>query len=164
MPCPKPLVATLLAALALAAACPAHAQWVWRDKGGRVNASDLPPPRDIADKDILQRPAAARLPAASASAPALQASAPPKPAVDKDLEAKRRAAEQEQQAKQKAEAERLAQQKADNCKRARNAVTSLESGQRVVRTNDAGEREFLDDAARAEELRRARSVVGTDCR
>ena len=50
----------LVCALGLCSA--AQAQWKWRDKDGRVTASDLPPPRDVADKDILQRPSLAQDP------------------------------------------------------------------------------------------------------
>lgn len=160
--------AALLGALALlAAAGPAEAQWKWRDANGRITASDLPPPRDIPEKDILQRPAAPRAvaPAPAASAPASPVPAVvAKPPVDKQLEAKRRAAEEEQQAKARAEEARLAEQRAENCRRARAAAASLESGQRVARTNEKGEREILDDAGRAEELRRAREVIASECR
>ncbi len=158
-----PLVA---AALLLGTLLPVQAQWVWRDKTGRVTASDLPPPRDVAEKDILQRPndvvrrPAAPAPAA-ASAPATPSAKPP---VDKDLEAKRRAADQEQQAKAKAEDEKLAQQRAENCRRARQHLQALDSGMRMARTNDKGEREILDDKQRADESRRANDVIASDCR
>ena len=35
---------------------PAEAQWKWRDKGGHVQYSDLPPPAGTPDQDILARP------------------------------------------------------------------------------------------------------------
>ena len=162
-----PVRATLFVALLAVLALPAQAQWRWRDKAGHVTASDLPPPRDIPDKDILQRPDAARRAAAagpaapaSAASAALTAAAP----ADPELETRRRAAEQQKQAKAKADDERLAAQRAENCRRARSAVTTFESGQRIARTNDRGEREFLDDRARADELRRAQDIVASDCR
>ena len=43
----------MVAALLLCMAIPAAAQWMWRDANGRVTASDIPPPREIPDKDIL---------------------------------------------------------------------------------------------------------------
>jgi hypothetical protein len=145
---------------------PAHAQWKWRDKNGQITASDLPPPREIADKDILQRPdltarrAAAAAPAASAAVPATPAAAP----VDRDLEARKQAAEPETKARAKADETRVAAQRAENCKRARAHVTALESGQRIARINAQGEREVLDDKGRAEEMQRARQVMASDCR
>jgi hypothetical protein len=143
----------------------AHAQWQWRDKNGRVTASDLPPPRDIPDKDILQRPDPA-VRKAPAAAPAASAAllAPGNPAAETDLEKRRKATEQEQAAKVKAEEEKLAVQRRENCGRARNQLTTLESGQRVARVNDKGEREFLDDKARASETQRARDAIASDCR
>ena len=91
-----------VALLAVVAAVPAQAQWKWRDANGRVTASDLPPPREIPEKDILQRPnqvvRAAPAPAAAASAAAsvpagTVATAPKATAGDKELEARKRAAE-----------------------------------------------------------------------
>ena len=149
----------------------AQAQWKWRDKDGRVTASDLPPPRDVADKDILARPSAAKpaptratpatAPAsAAAKGPASPASAP----LDRELEARKKAAELDKAAKLKAEEERVAAQRADNCRRARTQLSTLESGMRIARINDKGEREILDDQSRAEELRRAREITASDCR
>lgn len=146
----------------------AMAQWKWKDRNGQTHISDLPPPRDIPDKDVLQRPSEVqRRPAAAAapaSAPPASASSAAKPRTDPEIEARRTRAEQEQKAKAKAEEERLATQRAENCQRARQSIAGLESGIRLARVNDKGEREILDDKARAEEMRRARDVVNADCR
>jgi len=159
--------------LAAAALVPgvAVAQWKWRDATGQINASDRPPPKDVADKDILERPGtqarrSAPAAAAAASAPTapVVAAAPPKTALEREVEARRRAAEQETTAKNRAEEERLAQQRAENCRRARGHIAALESGQRMARVNDKGEREVLDDKMRAEEMRSAREVVSSDCK
>jgi hypothetical protein len=154
--------ALLLLALVLAV-LPAQAQWKWRDKAGQITASDLPPPRDVPEKDIMQRPdltprRAAPPPAAAA------ASGVARPAVDKELEARKRAGEQEQLNKAKGDEDRLAQQRAENCRRARGHVAALDTGQRIARTNEKGEREVLDDKGRAEEMRRANEVIASDCR
>jgi hypothetical protein len=157
----------LAAALALSAALPAQAQWKWRDQNGRITASDLPPPRGIPDKDVLQRPDAPGLirvvaaPAAAASTPEAMV---PRPATDPALEARRKAAEQEKSAQARIEDEKIAQQRAENCRRARSHVSALEGGQRIARTNEKGEREILDDRARADEMRQAREIVASDCR
>ena len=164
-----PLLAALLGLAMLCTAAQAQAQWTWRDKDGRVTASDLPPPREIPDKDILSRPQARPAPArpaaaasaASASAPAQAAQAAP---VDRELEARKKAAEAEKNAKAKADEDKQGQQRADNCRRARAQVLALENGQRIARVNDKGEREVLDDKGRAEETRRARDVIASDCR
>jgi hypothetical protein len=169
----------LTVACLLALCLPAHAQWKWRDKDGRVTASDRPPPREVPDKDIISRPptwgraaprsaAASAAPfansATSAASAASSASAQAAPPVERELEARKKAAEQDKAAKLKADEERVAAQRADNCKRARAQLTALDSGQRMARVNDKGEREVLDDAARNEELRRTREVMASDCR
>lgn len=150
----------------------ASAQWKWRDKEGRVTASDRPPPSDVPDKDILTRPAAppqraapAATPAAPAGAAGPQAAASaPRTALEREVEARKRAADQEAAAKIKAEEARNAERRAENCRRARSMAAALDSGQRVRRTNERGEPEFLDDNQRAAEARRAREVIESDCR
>jgi hypothetical protein len=163
------LVRLLVASVALLSiAGTAEAQWTWRNKDGQITASDRPPPKDIPDKDILRRPAERRsaVTTAAAAPASAAASAPtgPRSPLEAQVEAKKKAAEQEQAAKTKAEEEKLAAQRADNCKRARNQLATLDSGQRIARVNDKGEREVLDDKARADETRRARDVITSDCR
>lgn len=174
--CLPVIAAVLLATLPT----PADAQWRWRDKDGRVNASDLPPPREVPDKDILSRPptaaaadarrqAAAAAQPASGAAPAVAGAPAPAPAapptaLERDVLAKRKAAEQEQTAKAKADEERMTAQRADNCRAARSHLSALDSGQRIARINDKGEREVLDDKGRADETRRAREAIASDCR
>lgn len=158
----------LLLVSLLFAASPALAQWKWKDSRGQVVVSDIPPPRDIPERDVLQKPdvvvrkpAAAAAPAASAAAVAQVST---KPKVDAELESRRKKAEQEQADKQKAEEDKVAAQRADNCKRARAHLASLDSGIRLARTNDKGEREILDDKGRAEEMARTRQVIASECR
>jgi hypothetical protein len=163
------LRAALCLGFALLLVSPVQAQWKWRDAKGRVTVSDLPPPREVPDKDILQRPTApaartAGTPAATASAASAAVVAAASAPVDKNLEARKRAAEQAEKDKQKAEEDKLAAQRAENCKRARQHLAALDSGQRVARFNDKGEREILDDAGRAAETRRAREVIASECR
>jgi hypothetical protein len=159
------LLAAVLAFAALVTALPAQAQWKWRDKDGRITVSDRPPPREVPEKDILSKPnlpARAATPAA-ATTPAAAASAPPT-ALEREVQARKRAAEEEKAAKARAEEERNATRRAENCRQARNQLTALESGQRIARTNDKGEREVLDDQGRAQETQRAREVIAADCR
>jgi len=173
----RPLVALLAVLVAGLVALPAEAQWKWRDKGGHVQYSDLPPPPGTPDGDILGRPTAssrrststgiaptavATSTSASATASA-QASAPR--GGDPELEAKRKKAEADAAAKNKAEQERYAAAKADNCTRARAQLTTLKSGIRLAQTNaKTGEREFLDDKQRADETRRTEEVIANDCK
>jgi hypothetical protein len=148
---------------------PADAQWLWRNKDGQLNASDRPPPRDIPDKDIIGRPVpeARRMGQAAATAALAVASTPSASAptaLEREVQARKRAADQEQAAKAKADEERQGTQRAENCRSARGHLIALESGQRIARTNEKGEREILDDKGRADEIRRAREVIASDCR
>jgi hypothetical protein len=166
---PRLSVVVLSALIGAAIALPATAQWKWRDKGGHIQYSDLPPPPGVSDSDILQRPRAEqrRMPIAAAPAAASAASAAPAaPAktVDAELEAKRKKAEQETAAKSKAEEERVAAARAENCSRAKGYMRTLDEGIRIVRTNPKGEREVLDDKGRAEEAQRTRDIIASDCK
>ena len=161
-------VAALCAMLATAAP-DAWAQWKWKDGKGQVHVSDLPPPRDIPDKDVMQRPSdSVRRAAPAAAAQASAASAPgapaAKPKVDPELEARKARQEAEQKAKDKAAEDKASSQRSENCQRARQHLATLESGMRIARLNDKGEREILDDKARAEEMQRARQVMASECR
>jgi hypothetical protein len=157
----------VVAALLLAVGVSAHAQWKWRDKSGQMHISDLPPPSDIAEKDILQRPGTLRLkPAAPAPETAAAPTAAPdtKPRVDPELEARRKRAEQEQAAQRKKDEDKLAAARVENCARAKDHLRVLEDGMRLARVNDKGEREIIDDKTRAEEIQRTRGVIASDCR
>lgn len=142
-------------------------QWKWRDDKGQVHVSDLPPPRDVPEKDVLQHPdATARRAPTAASAAATTPSVAPvaRPTVDAELEKRRKASEQEKAAKTKSDDDKLDAQRRENCSRARAHAAALDSGQRIARINDKGEREVLDDRGRADEMRRARDVIASDCR
>lgn len=153
-----------LAMLALSLSLPAAAQWKWRDTNGRVTVSDTPPPREVPDKDIIQRPQLLLRQGAAPAPSAVASGAASAPAGDKDLQSRKKAADQQVQDKAKAEEQRQAAVRAENCQRARNHLTTLESGMRIARVNDKGEREILDDNARAQEVQRARAVIASDCR
>ena len=143
---------------------PAEAQWKWRDSRGQIHISDIPPPRDVPEKDVLQRPeVSVRKPPAAPPA-AAAASAPAKAAVDPELEERRKRAEQEQAARAEADKQKAAAVRKDNCQRAREQLTTLDSGQRIARIKADGEREILDDDARAREAKRARDIIASECR
>lgn len=162
---PALLLGALLLALLPHAA---QAQYKWKDSRGQVHVSDLPPPREVPDKDILQRPATrggkppAAAPAPEASAPG--ASAPARQAQDPELEARRKKQEQDARSQQRAEEERQARLRAENCDRARQQIATLDSGQRMIRITPQGERVVLDDTMRAADLQRARAAAEANCR
>lgn len=167
----------ILFSLALAgASVAAVAQWQWIDKDGRKVYSDRGPPQDIPEKNIVKRPPG-RTPANPvvvtdsatpsegapvAAVPVLAASAP-KTALDKEIEAKKKAAADAELAKKKADEERIAKVKIENCMRAKQAKATLDSGVRMGRVSPSGEREVLDDAARATEAKRIQGIMASDC-
>lgn len=154
--------------------------WKWRDANGRVTVSDQPPPRDIPERDILERPAprsaltvesaASGRQSASArrdgarAAPAAASAAASR--VDPELEVRRKAEQAKalESAKAAAPADPQAlARKRENCARARAQLASLETGQRMARLNAKGERVILEDAERAKEANRAREIIAADC-
>ena len=157
----------------------ASAQWQWLDKDGRKVFSDRAPPADILDKNILRRPGN-RVPASDlsksaapvedatprigAAVPQAAASAPKLSGVDKDLAEKKKKAEEAEAAKRKADEEKYAKAKAESCARAKQAKASLDSGRRISRANEKGEVEILDDAARANEIKRIQANMDSDCK
>lgn len=167
-------IGTRLLWLALACAMtlplPASAQWKWRDKGGRTQYSDLPPPLGTPEQDILQRPTtggATRASPSAAAVPTAPASAPPLvpvPATDAGLEARRRQAEQQLADKLKADEAKLAAARVENCGRAREQARTLESGQRLARIDENGERAYLSDSQRRSQIVQAREAISADCR
>lgn len=155
--------------LSLVCAVPAvsGAYWEWIDKGGRKVFSDRAPPPDVPAIKIIKQPGGPP-PAVSgplaAEAPArLAASAPRPEGKDKQLEEKKKLAQAEEAEKKKAHAQAVAKTRADNCARAKGAKAGFDSGARIVRTNEKGEREFLDDAARAAEVKRLERIIASDC-
>lgn len=151
---------------------PAPAQYKWKDSRGQTHVSDLPPPADIPERSVLQRPTPRSGPAAAgpiggAAATAASASASPaasRAAVDPEIEARRRRAEQEARDKARADEQRQAELRAGNCQRARERLAMLDSGQRMVRIDADGERTVVDDDSRAADAQQARRVIDTDCR
>jgi len=158
-----------LAALALwALSAPADAQWKWRDSRGQVHISDTPPPRDVPDKDVLQRPdpgvRRAPPPAPAAASAAAVPGAAAKPPVDAELEERKRKADQEQLARKQADEKQRKKAREENCNRAREQLATMDSGMRIARVRPDGEREYLTDAQRAAEAQRARDAIASDCR
>lgn len=162
----------LAAGLALGVCTGAMAQWKWRDSNNRVQYSDLPPPSNVPESSILQRPAGVTrrappqftAPPASAAPGAEAATSAPATTTDPELEAKRKKTEQDQAAARKAEESRNAAARADSCNRARAYQKSLDEGHRMARVNAAGEREVYDDKIRAEESKRTREIIAADCK
>jgi hypothetical protein len=158
-----PLVACLLAIAATDAS--AQAVYKWRDAGGQMHISDTPPPPDVPARNILQRPNGAALVVHDAASAASEPAQPN--AGDAALLKKKARLDQE-----KAQADALEKAKADQkqadaraaaCTAAQQNVRTMTAGGRIVRINANGEREYLDDAAIANELKRAQDAAAQSC-
>jgi len=152
-------------ALALLALSPfAHAQWKWRDADGRVQYSDRPPPPNVAEKDIMQRPnQAARAPAPqSAQAPGAASAASDVAAPGRAAsESSRDKIERERKtAEDKANKEAMA----ENCRLAQNRQRLLESGVRLRSGEPGGETQVMTEQARQEQIRQMQVVINTQCK
>lgn len=159
----------LAAALLLAGGTPAHAQWEWKDANNVRHFSDQPPPLSVPAARILKAPRGQlpdlrrelAEPPAAEPAPATRL----RPSVaDREAESGLRR-QQAAEAAGKAQAE--ARNKAANaaaCDSARGNLRVLESGIRVATTNEAGEPAFLDEAGKAEQIRRNRDTLATLCK
>lgn len=170
-----PAVQLLICVLAWGSV-PAWAQWQWLDASGKKVFSDLAPPADVPEKNILKRPGASgarKTTSADAAKPGTtpatgteaSAKAPDPAAARKqaELEAKKKQAEDAEKAKEKAEAQRVAAAKADNCQRAQTALAALNTGTPMRTMNAQGERIFMDDSARQAEKQRLQSAVQQNC-
>ncbi|MGE0100527.1 MAG: DUF4124 domain-containing protein [Hydrogenophaga sp.] len=161
--------AACLTAILLASSPWALAQWQWIDGTGRKVFSDTAPPSGIPEKNILKSPATSRAPVQAAATPASAPAAsqpgavPQLPARDEELEARKKQADEAEQARRKAEEQRVAKGRAESCERARKAKSVMESGTRLATTNAKGEREIMDDKARAAEARRMDDIIRADC-
>ncbi len=173
MPQYSPLVrrwrAACLTTLLLVSSPWVLAQWQWIDSTGRKVFSDTAPPLGIPEKNILRSPTGPRAPSPVAEAPAPAAAAsqpgaaPQLQVRDEELEARKKQAEDTEQARRKAEEQKMAKGRAESCERARKAKGVMESGTRLATTNAKGEREIMDDKARAAETRRMDDIIRADC-
>jgi Domain of unknown function (DUF4124) len=160
--------ALALASLTALSAGSVSAQWQWIDGTGSRVFSDTPPPAGTLDKNILKRPGGSR-PTAAQSTPSSTITSTAAVAVlkpsgkDGELEARKKQAEEAEQAKKKAELEKFTKARAENCERAKRAQNTVSSGVRIATTNAKGETEFLDDKARAVEARRIEELVKSEC-
>lgn len=168
---------SLAAGLLALAAAGAHAQtlWKWRDASGQMHISDTPPPPGTPARNIVSgppigtplSPGVTTTSSSTSSTTTTTAAAPAASAGDSALDKKKKAADKEKADKDAADRAAVDAKNAairkDNCTRAQSTLAGLQSGQRMARMNPNGEREVLDDAARAEEIKRTQDVVSNNC-
>lgn len=149
----------LLVMLSAAGQTWADGNWNWLDEHGRKVYSDMPPPATVPEHRILQRPGSVSLPVATPAAAPSPSGSQPSPATSDSAQA---------DAASKPPAERpLYQRNADtlreNCRRARAALQTLNSELRLRTINEQGEAVVLDDAMRAQEIRRMQQEERDNC-
>jgi len=152
-------IATMLVVLSQ----PAAAQWMWKDEGGHVIASDQPPPPGTPQSHIIKQPRPRPSSAVPAPADPGKADAP-KSLADRDLESK-------QQAKADADAAKKAEDEANrakamqaNCAAVRSNLAALQAGGRAARYNDKGEKVYIDDSQRQDEINKQQAQVSQYCK
>lgn len=176
-----PLRFFIAIAILLAAATVTAQVYIWTDKDGKVNYSDIPPPADAkgaAPKKLDTRSAAGPgvTPPAKA-APANAKDAPkdakaskdapkegPKTLADRTKDFDKRRADEAEAAKKAADVERVAKANEARCSAATRSLRDFESGRPIASTDDKGERVILDDAARNNEMSRVRSIMKESCK
>ncbi len=165
----RTLLSTLLIGLALAtASSTAFGQWVWKDEGGHVVASDQPPPMNVPPGSILKQPRPRSGARAPANAPAADANVAktdaPKSLADRELESKQHAKEAAEAAKKSDEDAARAKALKDNCSAVRGNLAALQAGGRASRFNEKGEKVYIDDADRQSEINKQQAQVSQYCK
>ena len=161
------LVACSTALLLVASS--ASAQWVWKDDGGHVVASDQPPPIGVPPSRILKEPSARAtrsVPAPVVADPSAPPSAPvsaPKSLADRELESRQREKEQAEAAKKADDEATRARAMQENCSAVRGNLAALQAGGRAARFNERGERIYIDDAQRQTEVGKSQAQVAQYC-
>lgn len=143
---------------ALAAVLSASAgaqQFKWKDKDGRLQYGDTPPPGVKATRLRPAAPPAAPAPSAASKGPLTPA--------EQEAEFRKRQAEAQKAGEKESQEAQNAQAKKENCQTAKQQLAALESGGRISRTDANGERYYLDDDQRQAEAARARKQVGDWC-
>jgi len=146
-------VLAIPAALALLL-CAASAQAVlykWVDASGTVVYSDQPPPGGV-KSEIVTTPVA---PPSNPNAV--------KEMANRDLEQKKRLAQQAQDEKAAAKARVDENTRRENCQQMRGSLRIYQSGDPIYRLNENGQRVDLDDVAKARERDRLESAIRDQC-
>lgn len=153
------VVFAIIVASALAPGC-ADAQWAWRDAGGHVTYSDIPPPASVPPAQILQQPEASNLPAVPTAATRAKETAQHDSEEEKQFEKWYRKRQQEQKRQQALQAQRHIV-----CNRLRSQVATLQTlGLQVLQQDpNGGPPAFLSDQQRAAQIQQLQGQIQTTC-
>lgn len=163
----------IVGALLLACGTAAHAQWEWKDANNKRHLSDQPPPPSVPASRILKAPRgqmpdlrremAEPAPAAASGAEAGERKKTAPSTADRNAEFNKRRSEAAEQAQKADQQARNKAAGAAACDNARANLRVLESGIRIATTDRNGEQAFLDEAQKAEQVRRNRDTLASHC-
>jgi hypothetical protein len=141
--------------------------YTWTDEQGRRQISDRPPEGGVKDLKVQGRVAPGPAPAAPTAAAAGKGEERkgPQSVNEKALEFNKRAIEREEARAKQEKSEAEARERAQRCEQAQAYVRNLQQGGRATRLNPkTGEREFLEGAARDQELADAQRTAESWCK
>lgn len=151
------LIRTTLSLLfALSAASPVLAQvYQWKDANGRTIISDTPPPSSAKVRKFSGDKSAPGTSTKEGSGKSL---------AEQEIEFRKRQLEQQDKAAQSAREQEQAEGRKRACADVRRQLGVLQSGERIALRDDKGERYFMEDAQRADEIRRAQGFLDSNCK
>ena len=143
----------ILLALAVVLASPLAGEQIyqWKDDSGKTVISDKPP----AASARAQRRIETNAPGGDL--------APQKTLADRELEFRKRQKDAQENAEKAQKEQTIVAARKENCLAARRQLQLLESGERIGMRDDKGERYYLDDAARQQEIDKARQTAAANC-
>ena len=151
MPHASPGRVALLGVVLAAAVAAAHAQvFKWVDEKGRTHYGEKPP--DGTKASEVARPAPPSDPKKVQSPDAWK---------QKELDLRKERIERER--RESKEEARSSAERERRCRHARGALDRIENVQGLYRLDDKGQRQYLTDAERDEERRKARAAIAESC-
>lgn len=154
----------------------------WVDETGKTVYSDQPPLENVKDQKTFNK-SGTKYPSESSTTespttpdtantntgttttiPETTKPTGPKTLAEKELEFRKRRAEQEEAQAKAAKEQAEAKTNQEKCLQARGSLQKLESGGRVTKFNDKGEVVYLDDNERQREIVEAKKVVAALCK
>lgn len=147
----------------------------WVDEKGKTVYSDQAPNSDAKDQKILNKsgvkyPTENTTPASEnpnptvSEAPTPAKSTGPKTLAEKELEFRKRRAEQEETQAKAAKEQMQAKEKQEKCLQVRGSLQTLQNGGRITKYNDKGEIVHLDDNERQKEIEDAKKAAAEFCK
>jgi hypothetical protein len=147
--------------LTLALPMSANAEiYKWKDANGVIRYSDVPPPSNIPHESLGSKNVVVPPAAPSSAEPSAQKKSP---AAGREGDAVKRQEDAEAAKNKERAKEAELKLKQQNCATAKASLQNYQQGGRIYKINEKGEREYLDDAALAQNLAQAKKDVDEYC-